>query len=161
MAMGHGEMTLDVSGIEQTCERAIATVDRHLRVALREIADVVSSSARHEHAYQNRTGALTNSIRAGVVTGVNTLSVEVTADTPYAAAIESGARPHKITAKAGGVLRFATAGGIVFAKSVNHPGNKAYRFLAEALEREQGDMAIFVATGLEDALQEAGFEVQR
>lgn len=50
----------------------------------------------------------------------------------YAHAIESGARPHKITGRRGKKLRFVVGGRLMFRRSVNHPGNRPYRFLYRA-----------------------------
>lgn len=159
MAMGHGEFVLDVSSIVRACENAFDRLDRSLRRALADCADAVADSAKRDHGYQDRSGNLTESIRSEQVTGGTQLSVEVSANMPYAAAIELGAKPHKITAKPGGFLRFGTAGGLRFAKSVNHPGNKPFKFLEEALDREQDDIAVFMENGLADGFDEAGFEV--
>lgn len=42
----------------------------------------------------------------------------------YASFPDTGARPHTIRARPGGVLRFRVAGRIVYAKKVDHPGNE-------------------------------------
>jgi HK97 gp10 family phage protein len=56
-------------------------------------------------------------------------------DTPYAAYVEFGTRPHEIRPKqAGGVLRFQMGGQTVYAQVVNHPGTKAQPFVRPAFE---------------------------
>lgn len=50
----------------------------------------------------------------------------------YAAAIDLGAKPHVIRPRKARALRFITRGKLVFARKVNHPGNKPYRFLYRA-----------------------------
>ena len=52
---------------------------------------------------------------------------------PYASAMESGARPHRIDPVTVKVLRFQPASGseYVFARFVNHPGNPAYGFVSK------------------------------
>lgn len=158
--MGHGEISLDVRGVIDACQRTINLIDKQVRRALRHSAGVVAVSARKQHSYQDRTGHLTSSIGYGVPEGGTTVNVDVTATMPYADAIERGAKPHVIKPKKpGGRLVFGTVSGLVFAKQVNHPGNRPFRFLAEALEREQDDVFASVGTGLEAAMQEAGFEV--
>ncbi|MEU9576318.1 hypothetical protein [Streptomyces chilikensis] len=44
-----------------------------------------------------------------------------------------GTRPHQIVPRRRRALRFPMAGGDVFARRVNHPGNRANNFLGEAL----------------------------
>jgi len=49
---------------------------------------------------------------------------------PYAPYLELGTKPHKIYPKSpGGVLHWTDESGDHFAKSVNHPGTRAYKFL--------------------------------
>lgn len=58
---------------------------------------------------------------------------------PYALFVHEGTRPHKIyPRKPGGWLRFPTAGGIRFARSVNHPGYRGNPFLRDAADEEIG-----------------------
>lgn len=75
-------------------------------------------------------GNLKNSIELDITN--NGFAAEVNATAEYAADVEFGTKPHKITAKDGGVLAFQKDGKTVFAKSVNHPGTKAQPFLFPA-----------------------------
>ena len=47
------------------------------------------------------------------------------------AGLEHGTRPHTIRAKSGS-LRFRAGGRLMFRRSVQHPGTRAYRFLSNA-----------------------------
>jgi hypothetical protein len=50
----------------------------------------------------------------------------------YAGAIDQGARPHVIRPRKAKALRFVVGGKVVFARKVNHPGNKPFKFLYRA-----------------------------
>ena len=52
----------------------------------------------------------------------------------YGAFVEYGTRPHTIKPKDKKALRWASGGGFVFAKKVNHPGYKGDSFLRNAAE---------------------------
>lgn len=86
-----------------------------------------------------RTGTLRASITADPVrrTGPWALTSGISATAPYAAPVHEGARPHIIRPKHARALRFdwPKAGGIVFFKKVNHPGNRPNRFLSNAVHR--------------------------
>jgi hypothetical protein len=58
-------------------------------------------------------------------------------DVDYTLFVDQGAKPHVIKAKNAPYLVFywPKVGRVVHFKSVNHPGNKAYRFLEKGLER--------------------------
>lgn len=161
MAMGHGEISLDVESVITACDQVEAQLAIHLPLALVMAGDLVAESARTTHGYQDRTGNLTRSIYAEPVSGSyagRDLSVAVGANANYGAAIELGAKPHIIRARKG-LLRFGTVSGLVFTKAVNHPGNKPYRFLHEALDREADDLTLIIGNGMTDAWEAAGFEV--
>ena len=80
-------------------------------------------------------GNLKNSINLDIKN--NGLSAEVAATAEYAADVEFGTKPHKITAKNGKALAFKKDGKTVFAKSVNHPGTKAQPFLFPAFKAQR------------------------
>jgi len=57
---------------------------------------------------------------------------------PYARFLEEGTQPHAIRPKSpSGVLSFDVGGKQVFAKYVNHPGTRAYRFMIGTFEENQ------------------------
>lgn len=71
--------------------------------------------------------------RTDVHTVSDGVAVEVGSDKRYTAAVVLGARPHVIVPRQAAMLRFTTRDGtVVYAKRVNHPGNKANNFLMEA-----------------------------
>lgn len=76
-----------------------------------------------------RTGKLRSTIHAEITAR----GFKLTADTPYAKFMEYGTKRHVIRAKAGKRLAFTVNGRKVFAKKVNHPGTKPYRYLSIAL----------------------------
>ena len=155
---------LDATDLNRAVATAILGMDAAVSGGLQEGAEGVAQSAKRDHDYKDRTGALTRSIRAGQVRGAfyaRGLEVDVAADEPHAAAIEMGARPHVITARHARALRFQRGGAVVFRRSVNHPGNKPYRYLANALEHEIDDVAEHCFEGALDALRDAGFVIER
>lgn len=85
-----------------------------------------------------RTGRLKASIHPDAVrrTGPWRIDSSVSADAPYAAPVHQGARPHVIRPRNARVLRFEVEGGrVVFARRVNHPGQRAQPFLSNAVHR--------------------------
>lgn len=57
----------------------------------------------------------------------------------YAIWVHEGTRPHKITAK-GRALAWEGAGGMMFAKSVQHPGTKANPFMPRIRDKAQPEI---------------------
>ncbi len=96
-------------------------------------------SAIHEaqHLVHRKTGHLQRSIVPGPVSETHAI---VEARTPYAAALERGAKPHIIRPKKAKVLAWGGARRLTgtlksgakatnFAALVHHPGNKAFPYL--------------------------------
>lgn len=155
---------LDDRDLVRAIETAEKTVVRGVLSALSEAAEDVAEEARRAHDYKDRTGRLTRSITDVPARriGRSEFEAQVVARTEYAQAIEEGAAPHAIRPKrAGGFLVFRGRDGrLVRTKAVQHPGNRAYRFLANALERRIGDVQEHVMEGALDALEAAGFETE-
>lgn len=97
-------------------------------MALRSAVQAAEADAKGTTLYNDRTGLL----RSKTTGSVNGLSGEIRAATPYAKWVENGTRPHKITARKGGVLCFVSGGATRFARSVNHPGTAERPFMQHA-----------------------------
>jgi hypothetical protein len=82
---------------------------------------------------RKRTRKLEHSIvTRTTVTGLR-INTIIGTDLPYALYEHDGTRPHIIRPRKKKVLRFPAGGGVVFARSVNHPGTTGSFFLARAL----------------------------
>lgn len=129
-----------------------------MRSALRAGANVVRAAAQTNvpvdsgalRASLDASKALTTSTRGGVVTA------KVRTKVFYAKFIEYGTRPHTITARDGGALRFG--GG--FYKSVDHPGIvNPKAFLRPALDTQAQAAVIAVGEQIKRRLTKEGLDV--
>lgn len=111
--------------------------DRLLADNERAIAQALDLAGQHgvEHVqrypeFKPHTGNLQKHTKYRVVRTSAGRILRLSNDSPYAGAIDGGAKPHVIVPKRGKFLRFIGRDGrTVFARRVNHPGNKPYRFL--------------------------------
>lgn len=110
-------------------------IDAYGFTAWRNVLDE-SKESMHEHHYQNKTGKLTQSMRAvpgrGGRFGWNGT---VTVSAPYAVYVNNGTVPHEILPKrAGGLLRFywPKIGAWVALRKVWHPGTYPAGFVTRA-----------------------------
>lgn len=155
---------LDDRDLQRAIGDAERMVVRATLKALSRAAEDVAAEARANHDYKDRSGRLTRSIVDVPARrmGRSEFEAQVVARTEYAEAIEHGAAPHGIKPKRkGGFLVFRGRNGqLVRKKFVNHPGNRAYKFLSNALERRIGDVEDHVLEGATDALEAAGFDIE-
>ncbi|WP_297451676.1 hypothetical protein [uncultured Corynebacterium sp.] len=94
------------------------------------------------------TGALRNSHTQGAITYSNgraTSDIEASAD--YSLAVHEGSRPHVIRPRRAKVLAWRGTNGMVFARSVNHPGAKKRPWLLNALKTGAGALGFEVTAG--------------
>jgi len=100
-------------------------------------AFVRTSATTAKSIAPTRTGRLKSLIRADPVrrTGPWRLDSSVTSAAPYSAPVHEGARPHVIRPRFARALRFEIDGRVVFARRVNHPGQRAQPYLRNAVHR--------------------------
>lgn len=94
------------------------------------VANRVLNNAR------TRVNVDTGNLRSTGVVEDRGTTVRVAFRAKYALAVHNGSRPHVISARPGGVLRFPVMGGMAFARTVNHPGYRGNPYLTDALTEE-------------------------
>ena len=98
---------------------------RALRFAVEQSTNEAEIVARGTRKYQDRTGALTDSID-GRLTSAGPLRADgvFEATAPHAGYVDGGTRAHEIRPRKAKVLAFERGGRTVFARSVQHPGTR-------------------------------------
>jgi hypothetical protein len=108
-------------------ERLIETTSQHG-------GDVALGHVQHHADFKRRSGKLQDTTDYKVVRLKGGRLLRVTNPQKYAPSIDGGARPHLIHAKNKPYLHFKGRRGWARVKFVNHPGNRAYRFLYNATD---------------------------
>jgi hypothetical protein len=122
-----GYVRLNSRQVAQLFNSPAGPVMRHLSVRATRIQ--LSARLRAGH----RTGMLRASIVKRFVRVGSQAAIMLIAVAPHALIHHEGTRPHVITARNAPFLVFPSkTGGLVFARSVNHPGTKPNRFLTDA-----------------------------
>jgi hypothetical protein len=107
-------------------ERAI---EQSLTIAGRHGVDHVQKYPK----FQRRTGKLQDKTQASrVIRTSGGKLIRLMNPLRYAAAIDTGSKPHDIKPRRRKFLRFTVRGKLVFARKVRHPGTKPYKFLWRA-----------------------------
>jgi hypothetical protein len=108
---------------------------KHNSMVATEMTSAGDGAVEHvqQHpGFTRRTGELQDSTKWRLIRTAGGRVLRVQNAAKHARPIESGSRAHVIQARPGKVLRFRSGGGFVFRRKVNHPGNRAYRFLSRA-----------------------------
>jgi hypothetical protein len=120
---------LDLSSIRNAHRMLLQAHDAAVDAELERAAKFGAEHVEKHHKFKSRSGKLAKSTKARVSKTSGGGKVRLRWPLKYAAAIDGGARPHRITARRRKFLRFrGRNGAFVFRRSVNHPGNKPYKF---------------------------------
>ena len=128
------KIEVDTSGLNL----AIGAINKAVANELDDTAHKVERQAKELVPID--TGAL----RSSISTSGGGLDYSITASTPYAKYIEDGTRPHVITGNPYLIWDGQINGPV---KSVNHPGNRAYKYMETACDTQ--------TQGLDDRIAEA------
>lgn len=91
----------------------------------------------------------TGALRSSIATSGGGLDYEITASTPYAVYIEDGTSPHVITGNPYLIWDGQINGPV---KSVNHPGNRAYKYMETACDTQTEGLENRVAEAIDRVL---------
>ena len=83
------------------------------------------------------TGALRGSIQAN---RLGPLGWKISSGLTYVVPVEMGSKPHVIRPRSGKFLRFPGSGGMVYARSVRHPGSRARKMFARSVPKIQSEL---------------------
>lgn len=115
------------AGMDYTLKNVSGTTGMFLRAG----ATRVVAAAKAQVGV--RTGALQSSIKYHQERTSYGQMVKIGSSLPYALPHHEGTRPHRISGRDGGMLRFSSRGRIVYARSVMHPGTRPNKYLADNL----------------------------
>lgn len=114
-------------GMDFVLKNPYGTVGSFLRAGANKV-----TAAAKAHVGVN-TGALQSSIKYTQERTSYGQRVVIGSSLGYALAHHEGTRPHRITAKSGGMLRFSKQGRVIYSRSVMHPGTKPNKYLSDNL----------------------------
>lgn len=122
-----------IARLKRGHQHLLAETNRAITQALEFGGDHAKSHVDQYPQFTPRTGKLQAATRTRVVRTSGGKLLKITNNKPYAAAIDKGAKPHPISPKSGGYLHFrGRRGWVRTRKTINHPGNRPYKFLYRA-----------------------------
>lgn len=127
---------LNISAVHAAHEKFLADHKAMVAGVLYDAGVIAQAEVAIHPGFTPRHGSrgLVGATRAKTVRTQGGRLLRVTNAKSYASAIEFGSRPHIIRPRHAKALRFRGASGIVFARYVNHPGNRPYLFLRRATD---------------------------
>lgn len=123
---------IDIGALRRKHERFIRLQQESVSKAAHEAGQDAVNYVRSEPHFKPRTGKLQKLTEYRLIRTRTQRIVKVRNRAKYAAAIDSGSRPHTIAARRKKFLRFTVGGQVFFRKKVFHPGTKPTHFLYRA-----------------------------
>jgi len=124
---------LDLARVKQAHTRFLAANERMVTSVLERTGTFAENYVRQHPTFKRRTGKTQDKTSHRVVKLKSGATLVIKNTAKHAMALEYGSRPHVIRPRRAIFLRFMVKGKAVFARKVNHPGNKPYKFLYRAL----------------------------
>lgn len=124
-------------------------------LVINEINNAIFKSAyKIESESKRQAPAVSGKLRQMITTSLSFLRGVISANALYSIYVHEGTRPHIITIKNKKVLADRRKG-IIFGKSVKHPGTKANRFMVRAVEKSKGSIIEFFQKALENTIRQS------
>jgi len=117
------------AGMDYVLKQEYGTVGKFLKAGARSVVVAAKLQAGA------KTGALKTSIHYTHERASYGQVVKIGSPLPYAAAHHEGTRPHVITGRNGGMLRFTSRNRVIYTRAVMHPGTRPNKYLSDNLGR--------------------------
>ena len=119
-----------------------------------ELANYIQQSKLSGDPLKQRSGALRESINPYREDAGDVLmgGAGGGAGLDYAKALEFGSRPHEILPVRAKFLRFEVDGRVVFARKVNHPGNRPFRYMRDSFAEKSEEGIARLRTVVREAM---------
>lgn len=121
-------MITNLAQIKQAHQRFLTEHRRATHDELDRAGDTAHRHVESNAKFKDRSGKLRRSTRHNVRVGRNKSRLQLKWSRSYASHIEYGTRAHVIRPRRKKFLRFRVGGRVVFARKVNHPGTRPYKF---------------------------------
>lgn len=139
MARSSRSIQFRQSQLDQLLRHPNGTVGQHLRHLGAAATKEANKLANAELQRGTPPAGYHGGFESHVERGTRGLRMRLSNRSRVATYIEAGTPPHVIVAKRARVLAWKAAdGGMRFAKSVHHPGTRAYRILERAVRKAVG-----------------------
>lgn len=128
-------LVIDGARMAELLRSPTGPIGRHMIERATRVQMAAKAQAPH------KTGCLADSIVKRIEETPLGIAVRIVSDTTpcspsrtsYSLFVHEGTAPHQIVARNAQALRFEIGGQVIFVQSVNHPGTKPNRFLADNL----------------------------
>lgn len=136
----------NLNELQAVFKKAPEATDRELQKATKDAGKLILATEKTEVPIK------TGQLRRSITLDYRPISVSVYPTVKYALTVHEGAKPHVIIPIRKQVLAFRKNGRVVFAKRVNHPGNKPNKFVERTVDKTESPVNAFFVKALENII---------
>ena len=130
---GEAEFMRDVQAFTRDVQQGLETAVMH--------ACQVGANEAKRGAFKDQSGAMRKRIHWRLIaSSLAEATGEFASPVEYSSFVEDGTKPHVIRPRSGKFLRFKGSGGMVYARSVRHPGSRARKMFARSVPKIQSEL---------------------
>lgn len=127
-------------------KKAPDIADKELQQATKEAGKLILATEKEEAPVK------TGQLRRSITLDYKPISVSIYPTVNYALPIHEGSKPHIITPKNKSVLAFKKDGKMIFARKVNHPGNKPNKFVERTVNKTESKVNSLFSKALDNII---------
>jgi len=126
-------------------KKAPDIASKELQQATKEAGKIILATEKTEVPVK------TGQLRRSITLDYKPISVSIYPTVNYAFSVHEGTKPHVILPK-GKVLAFKKNGKMIFARRVNHPGNKPNKFVERTVDKTESKVNSLFSKALENII---------
>ena len=127
-------------------KKASEITDKELQNATKDAGKFILATEKSEVPVK------TGQLRRSITLEYRPISASIYPAVKYALPVHEGSRPHVITPKSKSVLAFKKGGKMIFARRVNHPGNKPNKFVERTVSKSENPVNAFFSKALDNII---------
>ncbi len=132
--------------LREAFKKAPEITDKELQKATKDAGKFILATEKSEVPVK------TGQLRRSITLEYRPISVSIYPAVKYALPVHEGSRPHVIVPKTKKMLAFKIGGKMVFAKRVNHPGNKPNPFVDRTVSKSESPVNAFFSKALDNII---------
>jgi HK97 gp10 family phage protein len=128
-------------------QKAPEIADKELQKATKDAGKLILATEKTEAPVK------TGQLRRSITLEYRPISATITPTVNYALPVHEGSKPHIITPRRKSVLAFKKNGKLIFARKVNHPGNKPNKFVERTVNKSENPVNALFLKALDNIIK--------
>lgn len=136
----------NLNELREAFKKSPQITDKELQKATKDAGKFILSAEKSEVPIK------TGQLRRSITLEYKPITASIYPTVKYAVPVHEGSRPHVILPTKSKVLRFRVGNKWIYARKVNHPGNKPNKFVERTVSKSENPVNDFFSKALENII---------